>query len=368
MIFKLSTAILPLIVLLSAFQKEPSPLLQYRDRSGAVKPVTNLAQWEEKRWQMLSAFEQAAGKLPDRSHLPSLDIQVTDTVLRASYTRFSIHFRVRENERLTAYLYVPFRKSITGKLPAMVVLHGTGDKGKRLVDGESPIPNRAVAAELADRGYIVIAPDYPSMGESLDYNFETDLYESGTMKGIFNHMRCVDLLVDREDVDTEKIGVIGHSLGGHNAMFLGAFDTRVKVIVSSSGWTMFDYYDIGEAGSKKYGGKLGPWAQNRYMPLLRDRFNLASDKIPFDFHEIIALLAPRIFFSNSPLNDANFDVKGVTKGISEAKKAYSFLKAEQNILARYPDAGHDFPPAIRLEAYRLLDTTFHHISNDEKLK
>ena len=53
------------------------------------------------------------------------------------------------------------------------------------------------------------------------------------MKGIFNHMRCVDLLQAREDVDHERIGVLGHSLGGHNAIFLGAFDIRLKVIVSS---------------------------------------------------------------------------------------------------------------------------------------
>ena len=57
------------------------------------------------------------------------------------------------------------------------------------------------------------------------------------MKGIWNHMRCVDLLVSRDDVDAEKIGTIGHSLGGHNAIFLGVFDRRVKVVVSSCGWT-----------------------------------------------------------------------------------------------------------------------------------
>lgn len=47
--------------------------------------------------------------------------------------------------------------------------------------------------ELAERGYIVIAPDYPSMGDLTDYDFSSDRYESGTMKAIFNHMRCVDL-------------------------------------------------------------------------------------------------------------------------------------------------------------------------------
>ena len=39
----------------------------------------------------------------------------------------------------------------------MIVLHGTGEKGKKLVDGENPLPNRAQAKELAQRGYVVIA-------------------------------------------------------------------------------------------------------------------------------------------------------------------------------------------------------------------
>ena len=209
----------------------------------------------------------------------------------------------------------------------MVALHGTGDLGKKLVDGFSTLPNRAYAKELAQRGYVVIAPDYPSMGDLINYDFKTDRYESGTMKGIFDHMRCVDLLQSRKEVDPKRIGVIGHSLGGHNAMFLGAFDTRLKVIVSSSGWTLMDYYDIGEAASKRYGGRLGPWAQDRYMPLLRDKFNLDPEKIPFDFDEVIAALAPRAFFSNSPINDSNFSVEGVRKGIAAAMEVYNFFKA-----------------------------------------
>ena len=67
------------------------------------------------------------------------------------------------------------------------------------------------------------------------------------------------------EVDPERIGVIGHSLGGHNAMFLGVFDQRLKVIVSSCGWTpMHDYM----------GGNITVWAQDCYMPRLRDVYGL----------------------------------------------------------------------------------------------
>ena len=357
------TMIKLLYILLFSFctlQVHSQNLLSYRDATGRKKPVTTFEDWQLKRAQILEAMQKAMGKLPDRSDVPAHDMQVNDSVKEESYIRYTISVAVAENERVPAYLYVPFQGSILKKFPAMLVLHGTGDLGKQLVDGRSPLPNRAHAKELAQRGYVVIAPDYPSMGDLLDYNFEEDHYPSGTMKGIVNHMRCIDVLQAREDVDPERIGVLGHSLGGHNAMFVGAFDTRLKVVVSSCGWTLFDFYDIGEEASQKYGGRLGPWAQDRYMPLLRDKYDLDSKKFPFDFDEVIAAIAPRSFFSNSPVNDGNFDVEGVRKGIASAAEVYKFLGAEENLQVRYPDAGHDFPPKVRLEAYRFIDKIFEH--------
>lgn len=343
-------------------------LLSYRDSSGWESPVNTLDEWELKRSQILEGMQKAMGRLPARSGLPMLNVQVTDSLKEDHYTRLTISFTVAEGESLSAYLYVPLREGTQKKFPAMLALHPTGDLGKGIVDGRSPRANRAYARELAQRGYVVIAPDYPGFGDLQDYDFENDRYQSGTMKGIFNHMRCVDLLQAREDVDPERIGVIGHSLGGHNAMFVGAFDTRLKVIVSSCGWTLMDYYDIGEEAAKQYGGRLGPWAQDRYMPLLRDQYKLDAEKIPFDFDEVIAALAPRAFFSNAPVNDSNFEVKGVRKGMAAASEAYRFLEAEDNLQVRYPDAEHDFPPAVRLEAYRFIDKILEHTPNHYEIK
>ncbi|MEO8962942.1 MAG: dipeptidyl aminopeptidase, partial [Ginsengibacter sp.] len=132
-------------------------------------------------------------------------------------------------------------------------------------------------------------------------------------------------------------------------------DERLKVIVSSCGWTLFDYYNAGKTVSEKYGGPLGPWAQERYMPLLRDKYNLDVKKIPFDFDEVIAALAPRAFFSNSPLNDGNFNVDGVRKGIAEVSEVYRFLGAKDKLKVRYPESQHDFPPEVRFEAYSFID-------------
>ena len=322
---------------------------------------------ERDRRLILKNMEKAMGKLPKRSALPPLDIQVTDSLKTPIYTRYTINFVVAENERLPAYLYVPIQNAPIKKLPAMLVLHGTDPLGKGVVDGQGTASNRAQAKELAQRGYVVIAPDYPSFGDMKDYNFDTDRYQSGTMKGIFDHMRCVDFLQAREDVDPERIGVLGLSLGGHNAMFVGAFDKRLKVVVSSSGWTQMAYYNV-EASTTRFGGRLGAWAQNRYMPLLRDKYKLDGDKIPFDFNEVISAIAPRAFFSVSPLKDANFDVKGVIEGLAKAGKVYRALGAENMLQVRYPDAGHDFPVESRKEAYQFIDKLFGFTPNNIEIK
>ena len=91
------------------------------------------------------------------------------------------------------------------RLPAMLALHQTAAIGKGDPAGVESAKGRPYAAELAVRGYVVLAPDYPSFGDSKDYDFQHDRYESGTMKGIFNHMRAVDLLVARDDVDPDRI-------------------------------------------------------------------------------------------------------------------------------------------------------------------
>jgi len=330
-------------------------LLVYLDSNGQKKPVTTLAEWAIKRKQILEGMQKAMGRLPDLSGLPPLDMEIIEQLKEDNYTRLTINFTVAENERVPAYLYIPIRKNKKDRLPAMLALHETDLIGKGSVDGQGHNINLAYAKELAERGYVVIAPDYPSFGDLKEYDFKTDRYQSGTMKSIFDDMRCVDLLEAREDVDPDRIGVIGHSLGGHSALFAGAFDTRLKVVVSSCGWTLMDYYNAGEETTKKYGGALGAWAQERYMPLLRDKYDLDIKKIPFDFDEVIAALAPRAFFSNSPVNDSNFNIKGVRKGIAAVSEVYDFLGVKDKLEVHYPNSEHDFPPEVRFEAYRFID-------------
>jgi dienelactone hydrolase len=324
--------------------KDHSKLLVYLDENNREHPVRSRDDWARRRKHILEGMQQAMGPLPDRSKPPPLDVKVDESVDDVMFTRQKITFVAEGADRVPAYLFLP-RRAGGEPMPAMLALHQTTGIGKGEPAGIGGLANLHYGLELAQRGYVVLCPDYPSFGD-YKYDFAKDNYVSGTMKGIFNHMRGADLLASRPEVDPRRMGVIGHSLGGHNAMFVGAFDERLKVIVSSCGWNPFHEY---------YGGKIAGWTSDRYMPRLRDVYQLNADLVPFDFYGIVAALAPRAFFSNSPVKDSNFEVSGVKKAEAACRPVFELLGAVEALQIRYPDCGHDFPPEIRREAYDFID-------------
>ncbi|MFM8413142.1 MAG: alpha/beta hydrolase, partial [Planctomycetota bacterium] len=210
--------------------------------------------------------------------------------------------------------------------------------------GPKGLPNRNYGEELALRGHVTIAPYYPFMG-----GYTPDLkslgYESGTMKAIWDNVCAVDLLQGLPGVDPDRIAVIGHSLGGHNAIFTAVFDERLRAVVSSCGFTPFRHYRRGD---------LTGWTSPRYMPRIASDFGCDPARMPFDFPELIAALAPRGLFVNAPLHDDNFDCDGVKEAVAAARPAYAARQAEGRLVVHHPDCGHDFPPAQREAAYGFL--------------
>ena len=91
-------------------------------------------------------------------------------------------------------------------------------------------------------------------------------FTSGTMKAIWDNIRGLDLLETLPFVKKEVgFAAIGHSLGGHNALYTAVFEPRLSVVVSSCGFDSFlDYY-----GGKPAVWTAGKgWCQERYMPRL----------------------------------------------------------------------------------------------------
>ena len=291
---------------------------------------------------VLDRFEQVAGPLPDASRTVPLDLRVHEETRLETYTRRSVTFAVEEGDRVTAFLLVPHE--LRSRVPAMLCIHQTTAMGKKEPAGMG-VKNLAYAAELAERGFVTLAPDYPNYG---DYKVDAYAkgYASATMKGIWNHMRSVDLLQSLPEVDPGRIGVIGHSLGGHNSIFVAAFDPRIKAVVSSCGFNAFPKY---------MKGNLKGWSHKGYMPRIAEVYGADAAKMPFDFPQLVASLAPRAFFINAPIGDSNFEVSGVKDCVDFARPVYESMGAGGALVAVHPDCGHDFPQEVRTQAYVFVE-------------
>ena len=323
-------------------------LLVVRDAAGAERPVENVADWAMRRGHILGHLQEVMGPFPGPERRADLDWKIRSSHQEKGYVRHKIDFQSEPGDRVPAWLLDPRRAAGTAavvKRPAMLCLHQTVAIGKDEPAGLGENPDLDYARELTERGYVTLAPDYPNFGE-----YQIDVYAMGyasaSMKAIWNNTRAVELLGSLPEVDPERIGVIGHSLGGHNSIFTALFEPRIKAVVSSSGFNAFPYY---------YKGNIAGWSHKGYMPRLRDRYHLDLKQVPFDFPELIAALAPRPFFTNSPLHDANFEVEGVRVCLDAARPVYRLFGAEDALQAVHPDAAHSFPPDARKAAYEFLD-------------
>jgi dienelactone hydrolase len=321
-------------------------LLQYWDAPGKTRTATSPVEWQHRRQEILQAMQQIMGPFPGPEKACSLDRQIVEEIDQATYRQQLITYASEPGSRVPAYLLIPKQAGIK-RMPAVLCLHPTDNViGHKVVVGLGGKPNRDYARELAQRGYVTLAPAYPLLAQ-----YQPDIkelgYRSGTMKAIWDNHRGLDLLQSLPYVRTNSFGAIGHSLGGHNAIYTAVFDSRISVVISSCGFDSFlDYKD----------GDIRGWTSLRYMPRLLDyRDNLAD--IPFDFHELIAALVPRRMHAIAPLGDSNFQWQSVDRIIEAARPVYELHQASGQLTVEHPDCGHDFPIDSRLRAYQIIDQT-----------
>lgn len=305
--------------------------------------ISNRSEWQKARRRVLEGMQAVMGNLPEMKKGRVEIVEIEKEELQA-FTRTKIKYRSPDGDFIPAYLLTP--KNLKRTAPAMLCLHQTTKIGKEEPAGIGGNANLHYAKELAEQGYVCIAPDYPYLGEN-DFDPYQSGYISCSMKGIVNHIRAVDVLQSLPQVAKDRIGAIGHSLGGHNTLFVAAFDSRIKAMVTSCGFTSFGKY---------YNGDLTGWAGNRYMPLIAEKYGKDPARMPFDFPGILASLAPRPIFINAPLRDSNFEVSGVKDCVGMAESVYSrVFKARNSLMAVYPDTGHEFPTEIRKRAWSFLN-------------
>src|SRR5215213_2728679 len=185
-------------------------LLVYRGDDGKPRPVKTVADWEKRRAEIVRGAEAVMGKLPGAETRSPLDPKTEEEVDCGKYVRRLVTYASEPGSRVPAYLCIPKELLKDGKkAPAVLCPHPTDDAiGHGVVVGLGGKANRGYAAELAERGYVTLAPSYPLLAK-----YQPDVkklgWESGTLKAVWDNMRGLDLLESLPFVGASKMGAIG---------------------------------------------------------------------------------------------------------------------------------------------------------------
>lgn len=315
--------------------------------------IPDQAAWAAKRAKLKRLWLDSIGELPERA---PVQYRIIAEERLNGMSRLHLVYDAAYGDQVTAYLLLPDGASASRPRPAILALHPTANNGKADIADEQGRDNRRYALELAARGYVVLAPDTIAAGERVYPGAEpfhtASFYErfpgwNAIGKMISDHMHGVDLLCGLPEADGDRIGAIGHSLGGYNSLFLAGLDDRIQAIATSCGFSVF----AGDPDPNRWGRR--PWFS--HLPRLTP--DIESGTVPFDWNEIAALAAPVPWFCWMGQQDRIFPHwRHIAAAMDDMDELYRFLDAAVSLTLLMGNSGHDFPPAIRQEAYRFLDT------------
>ncbi len=319
-----------------------------------VEGIGSREAWRERREVLKKRYLELIrdDRKPNR---PPLQLERHEAVVVDNvYVRRLISYQVEPDERAHAYLGIPL--NIKGKAPAVVALHGTFPQGKERAAGLVDNPDKAYLDHLCRRGYVVIAPDHFVAGHRVPKEGPYDtsrFYEkhpewTAVGKFTYEHSIAIDVIESVPEVDPDRIGALGHSLGGHGTIFLAAYDDRIKAAVCNCGGSFFRHNPNVEA-----------WARDQWYVYFKPiRPGLLVGKLPaIDFHEIIALIAPRAFLDLSGLNDGvPLTQRQRVLMLMKIMDIYELEKVPQNLAFYVHGRGHSVANESRALMYAWLDT------------
>jgi len=250
-------------------------------------------------------------------------------------------------EPVPAYFIRPAAGS--GPWPAVLYNHAHGGDyalGKdELIRGRDALQQPPYAEALTARGLCALCIDHWAFGERAGRReseiFKEMLWRGRVMWGmvVYDSLRALDYLASRPDVQPDRIGTLGISMGSTMAWWTAALDERVKVTVDICCLTEFEDL-IAARGLDGHGIYY-------YVPgLLKAGWSCAK---------INALIAPRPHLGLAGNTDPLTPPSGLDKIDAHLKEAYARLGApEAWRLVRY-DCGHMETPEMRAEVLAWLD-------------
>jgi dienelactone hydrolase len=310
---------------------ELQPLLRTADG----KAITTKAQWQAARQQLETAWRARLGPSPAKP--AQLDVQIEVSESLDGYRRQLLTFHSEGADRIRAYLLLPEGLKPDEKRPAVVVFHQTTADTLKEPVGLGKKPPLALALHLVHRGYITLSPECYIMKGGDARRQAAALAErqpgwTGSGKMVFDASRCIDFLEGLPNVDQERIGCIGHSLGAKEVLYALAFEPRYRVGVFNEGGI---------------GLRMSNWTDPWYLTAKMKPY------IPtLEHHQLLALAAPRPFLilgGDSADGDASWPF------IKAVLPVYELLGAGDHIGLFNHKGKHTFPREARRVAYRWLD-------------
>lgn len=321
-------------------------------RPDELDSISTELEWEKRRTELKDNLKRYLGERPFDP--PPLDVEFGAERDCHAYIRQKITYTITPHERGSAFLLVP--KQGVPPFPAVLTLHPKSIYAKKESVGLQGKNSLAFGLELVIRGFVVIAPDGLEAGDRStfpDQPYDTTAFYqrypewSAWGMAIWENQCALDLLGSMPHlVDASRIGAIGHSHGGYNTIVTTAFDRRIRAAVSSCGFTLLrdDPTPLRWAGTSGF----------CHLPKLRHE--LEQDIIPFDFDDLLALIAPTSFLHLAAINDEVFPLgEGTLKAINAARCVYDKIyNASDRIDMFLHDKGHNCLNPGRQRAFAWL--------------
>jgi dienelactone hydrolase len=324
-----------------------------------ITPVPELvvpdsrAGWETQRGATRARLWQLLGPLPPRP--AALSVKTVSRQDHEKYVLERFEFDNGAGATVPGYLFLP--KGATSKVPAVLYCHWHGgqyDNGKEemLRSEHTPV---APGPALAARGYAVLGIDAYCFGERNGHGpgsserggageltaSKFNLWFGRTLWGMIlrDDLIALDYLVSRPEIDRERVGVTGISMGATRSWWLMALDDRLKAGVAVACLTRYQNL-IAHESLKAHGIYY-------YVPGL-----LAH----FDTEAVVALIAPRpILFQTGDQDDGSpiDGVMAIEEKVRPAFRLYDANDAFRSIV--YPGVGHVYLPEMWAQTEQWMD-------------
>ncbi len=313
-------------------------------------PITTVEQFETRKAEILAIFEdQIYGALPKTGFITSFEVVEEGEVLDGTVIRKQIKITVGNDKGTSDALMLMYLPKSEEPVPVVIGLNSNGnhcaytdeaiipaytceDDAETIAAKRGEKSYRWAVEQLTSEGYgiaTIYSGDFaPDNGKT--YNSRViSLFDEEDFKAVgawaFGLSRAVDYMYTDPAIDTNRIALIGHSRLGKAAVWAGANDTRVALVISNDSGNTGASLSRGNHGEtvKSINLAFGHWFSNNYK-------NYGDDlnSLPVDQHQLLACIAPRHLYVASAYGDLWADPDGAWNSLIFAKKAFELYGLE----------------------------------------